>query len=208
MKIERIGDNIIRVTITYNDLEERNVDLESLNYNSPAAQEFFWDLMEQAEEQLGFSLADSQLIIEPVPDSDEGFVINITRIDDEGEFESIHKYIKNRMKKSDLRVKKKSRRVSSPFLIYSFKSMDDMSELARRLEMHYSGESTLYRCGDSYYLLLTKSGLHTYGVRMFELLLAEYGVKITNNSFMEGYLNEHGEKIVESNALEVLRRFY
>ena len=49
---------------------------------------------------------------------------------------------------------------------------------------------------------------HTYGVRMFELLLAEYGVKITNNSFMEGYLNEHGEKIIESNALEVLRRFY
>lgn len=94
MKIERIGDNIIRVTITYNDLEERNVDLNALNYNSPAAQEFFWDLMEQAEEQLGFSLADSQLIIEPVPDSDEGFVINITRIDDEGEFESIHKYIK------------------------------------------------------------------------------------------------------------------
>ena len=40
MKIERIGDNIIRVTITYSDLEERNVDLNALNYNSPAAQEF------------------------------------------------------------------------------------------------------------------------------------------------------------------------
>src|SRR5690606_20883542 len=148
MKIERIGDNIIRVTITYSDLEERNVDLNALNYNSPAAQEFFWDLMEQAEEQLGFSLADSQLIIEPVPDSDEGFVINITRIDDEGEFESIHKYIKNRMRRSDLRVKKRSRRVSSPFLVYAFRSIDDICELARRLETRYSGESTLYRCKD------------------------------------------------------------
>ena len=86
--------------------------------------------------------------------------------------------------------------------------MDDISELAGRLEMHYSGESTLYRCGDSYYLLLTKSGLHSYGMRMFELVLAEYGVKITNNSFMEGYLSEHGEKIIENDALEVLRRFY
>ena len=38
MKIERIGDNIIRVTITYRDLEERNVDLNALNYNSPASQ--------------------------------------------------------------------------------------------------------------------------------------------------------------------------
>ncbi|HOQ07952.1 MAG TPA: adaptor protein MecA [Clostridiales bacterium] len=208
MKIERIGDNIIRVTITYNDLEERNVDLNALNYNSPAAQEFFWDLMEQAEEQLGFSLADAQLIIEPVPDSDEGFVINITRIDDDGEFESIHKYIRNRMRRSDLRVKKRSRRISSPFLIYAFRSMDDICELARRLEMHYSGESTLYRCKDSYYLILTKSGLHSYGMKMFELMLSEYGVKVPNINFMEGYLNEHGEKIIENNALEVLRMYY
>jgi hypothetical protein len=42
MKIEKIGDNIIRVTISYNDLEERNVDLNALNYNTPAAQEFLY----------------------------------------------------------------------------------------------------------------------------------------------------------------------
>jgi adapter protein MecA 1/2 len=208
MKIERIGDNIIRVTITYNDLEERNVDLNALNYNSPAAQEFFWDLMEQAEEQLGFNLTDSQLIIEPVPDSDEGFVINITRVDEDGEFESIHKYIRNRMKKSDLRLKKKSRRISSPLLVYSFRSLDDICELADKLDLHYSGESSLYRCRDLYYLTLSKSGLLSPSLKMFELMLAEYGTKITNINFMEGYLNEHGEKIVESNALEVLRRFY
>jgi len=208
MKIERIGENIIRVTITYNDLEERNVDLNTLNYNTPAAQEFFWDLMEQAEEQLGFSLTDSQLIIEPVPDSDNGIVINITKLDDDGEFESIHKYIRNRMKRSDLRVKKKSRRVSSPLLIYSFKSMEDISGLAEKLDMHYSGESTLYKCRDTYYLTLTKSGLLSSDMKMFELMLAEYGTKIANANFIEGYLNEYGQKIIESNALEVLRDFY
>ncbi len=208
MKIERIGDNIIRVTITYSDLEERNVDLNALNYNSPAAQEFFWDLMEQAEEQLGFNLTDSQLIIEPVPDSDEGFVINITKVDEEGEFESIHKYIKNRMKKSDLRVKRKARRVSSPLLIYTFRSLNDICELADRLDLHYSGESTLYRCRDAYYLTLLKSGLLTPSMKMFDMMLAEYGTKISNNNFIEGYLNEYGEIIIEGNALEVLREFY
>lgn len=208
MKIERIGDNIIRVTITYSDLEERNVDLNALNYNSPAAQEFFWDLMEQAEEQLGFNLTDSQLIIEPVPDSDEGFVINITKVDEEGEFESIHKYIKNRMKKSDLRVKRKARRVSSPLLIYTFRSLNDICELADRLDLHYSGESTLYRCRDAYYLTLLKSGLLTPSMKMFDMMLAEYGTKISNINFIEGYLNEYGEIIIEGNALEVLREFY
>ncbi len=208
MKIERISENIIRVTITYTDLEERNVDLNALNYNTPAAQEFFWDLMEQAEDQLGFSLTDSQLIIEPVPDSNDGFVINITKVDEDGEFESIHKYIKNRMKKSDLRVKKKSRKVSSPLLIYSFRSLNDISELAEKLDMHYSGETTLYKCRDTYYLTLAKNGLLSSDMKMFELMLAEYGTKISNINFIEGYLNEYGEKIIEYNALEVLQKFY
>lgn len=208
MKIEKISENIIKVTISYNDLEERNVDLNALNYNTPAAQEFLWDLMEQAEEQLGFNLTDSQLIIEPVPDSNEGFVITITRIDEDGEFESIHKYIKNRMKKSDLRVKKKSRKVSSPLMIYSFKSLNDICELANKLDMHYSGESTLYRCRDTYYLSLTRSGLLSSDIKMFEVMLAEYGTRNANTNFIEGYLNEYGEKIIEYNALEVLRRFY
>ncbi|NLK86153.1 MAG: adaptor protein MecA [Clostridiaceae bacterium] len=208
MKIEKISDNIIRVTISYNDLEERNVDLNALNYNTPAAQEFLWDLMEQAEEQLGFNLTDSQLIIEPVPDTEEGFVITITRIDEDGEFESIHKYIKSRMKKSDLRVKKKSRKVSSPLLLYSFRALNDICDLADKLDMHYSGESTLFRCRDTYYLSLTRSGLLSSDVKMFELMLAEYGTKIANTNFFEGYLNEYGEKIIEYNALEVLRRFY
>lgn len=208
MKIEKISENIIKVTISYNDLEERNVDLNALNYNTPAAQEFLWDLMEQAEEQLGFNLTDSQLIIEPVPDSTDGFVITITRVDEDGEFESIHKYIKNKMKKSDLRVKKKSRKISSPLLVYSFRALNDICELADKLDMHYSGESTLYRCRDTYYLSLTKSGLISADVKMFELMLAEYGTKIANTNFIEGYLNEYGEKIIEYNALEVLRKFY
>lgn len=208
MKIEKISENIIKVTISYNDLEERNLDLNALNYNTPAAQEFFWDLMEQAEEQLGFNLSDSQLIIEPIPDSNEGFVITITRIDEDGEFESIHKYIKSRMKKSDLRVKKKGRRICSPIFIYSFKNIDDICGLAGKLEVLYNGESTLYKCRDTYYLTLTRSGLSPANSKMFELILNEYGLKTPNVSFFDGYLNEYGEKIIEYNALDVLKRFY
>lgn len=208
MKIEKISDNIIKVTVSYNDLEDKNIDLDTLNYNTPAAQEFFWDLMVQAEEQLGFSLSDSQLIIEPMPNSDEGIVITITRIDEDGEFESIHKYIKSRMKKSDLRVKKKGRKVCSPLMIYSFKTLNDVCALAVKLEKMYSGDSTLYKQGEAYYLALTKSGLVPADVKLFELILNEYGIKIANTNFYEGYLNEYGDKVIESNALEILKKFY
>ncbi|MEN6315623.1 MAG: adaptor protein MecA [Clostridiaceae bacterium] len=208
MKIEKISESTIKVTISLNDLKERNVDLNTLNYNTPAAQEFFWDLMEQAEVQLGFNLSDSQLIIEPVPDSSNGFVITITRIDEDGDFESIQKYIKSRMRKSDLRVKKKSRKVCSALLIYAFKNIDDVCELAGKLENIYSGESTLYRCRNTYYLTLTRSGLVAANLKLFELMLNEYGTKVSNVSFFEGYLNEYGEKVIESGALNILKQYF
>jgi adapter protein MecA 1/2 len=145
MKIEKINENKIKITLSLNDLEERNIDLESLNINSPATQELFWDMMEQAEIELGFNASDSQLCIEAVPDSQDGFIITITKLDEDGDFESIHKYIKNRFRKSDLSVKKKSRKVCSTISVYSFKDFDDICALRKtvnsytRVKAHYTG---------------------------------------------------------------------
>jgi adapter protein MecA 1/2 len=208
MKIEKINENMIKVTISLNDLEERHIDLNALNYNSPAAQELFWDMMEQAEEQFGFNLSDSQLIIEPIPDSNEGFIITITKLDEDGDFESIQKYIKSKLKKSDLKIKKKSRKICSTVIIYSFYSIDDVCALSKKMESMYSGDSTLYKCKDTYYLAMTRSGLAPTDSKVFEIYLNEYGKKVSNINFFEGYLNEYGEKIIDSNALEILRKYF
>lgn len=208
MKIEKINENMIKVTISLNDLEERNIDLNALNYNSPAAQELFWDMMEQAEEQFGFNLSDSQLIIEPIPDSNQGFIITITRLDEDGDFESIQKYIKSKLKKSDLKIKKKSRKVCSTIIIYSFCNIDDVCALSKKMENIYSGDCTLYKCRDTYYLVMTRNTLSIPDSKVFEIYLNEYGKKVTNINFFEGYLNEYGEKIISGNALEVLRQYF
>ncbi len=208
MKIEKINENKIKVTISLNDLEERNIDLNSLNYNSPAAQELFWDMMERAEVEFGFDTADSQLCIEAAPDSREGFIITITKLDEEGDFESIQKYIKNRFKKSDLKVKRKNRRICSAIMIYSFSNFDDVCALTEKITPIYSGDSTLYKIKEVYYLVLTKNTFNTLDIKGFETLLSEYGRKISNVSFYEGYLNEYGTRIIEYNALEIIRSYF
>ncbi|MCX7842894.1 MAG: adaptor protein MecA [Clostridia bacterium] len=208
MRIEKINENKIKVTISLNDLEERNIDLGSLNYNSPAAQELFWDMMEQAELQFGFNTTDSQLCIEAVPDSNEGFVVTITKLDDDGDFESIHKYIKNRFRKSELRAKRKNRKICATVVIYCFESFEDMCSACKKLNLIYEGESTLYRYKDAYYLMITRNSFTDNNSKMFEAILNEYGRKISNTSFYEGYLNEHGTRISEYNALEVINRFF
>jgi adapter protein MecA 1/2 len=208
LKMEKINENKIKVTISLDDLEERNIDLDSLNYNSPAAQELFWDMMEQAEVEFGFNISDSQLVIEPTPDIEDGFIIIITKIDEDGDFESIHKYIKNRYKKSDLKSKRKSKKIYSSITIYSFRSFDDLCELSKRIQQIYSGESTLFKYKATYYLLLTRSNFTVSNMELFDIMMSEYSEKVSNASFYEGYLNEYGEIIVSNDAIEIINNYF
>ncbi len=208
MKIERISENMIKVTISLNDLEERNIDFDTLNYNSPAAQELFWDMMEQAEVEFGFNVSDSQLIIEPIPDSDEGFIITITKMDEDGDFESIQKYIKNRFRKSDLKVKKKNPKICSTLMIYSFNNFDDLVGLCKRIDTIYSGDSCLYKYKSIYYLILTRNTFAVTDVKMFDILLSEFGSKVSNVAFYDGYLNEYGTKIIGHGAIETVSTYF
>ncbi|NLM28281.1 MAG: adaptor protein MecA [Clostridiaceae bacterium] len=203
MRIEKINDNKIRIFVTFDDLEERDIDLSSFNYNSPETQELFWDLMEQAELELGFETHESQLCIEAVTDIDQGFVITITKIDEDGDFESIQKFIKNRYRRNDLRIKRKTSSICSTVMIYNLETFEDLCMLAARLEPLYSGDSSVYQCEGSYYLVLRKVDALSQSMNKIENILSEYGDRVANVLFFEGYLNEYGKLMVEHGAINV-----
>lgn len=201
MRIEKINENKIRIFVSFDDLEERDIDLASFNYNSPETQELFWDLMEQAELELGFETHESQLCIEAVTDVEQGFVITITKIDDDGDFESIHKFIKNRYKRNELKFKKKNSSVCSTVMIYNLETFEDLCSLCARLKPIYLGDSSVYQCEGSYYLLLKRMDDVENNPAKIEMILSEYGDRVLNVSFFEGYLNEYGTLMVEKNAI-------
>lgn len=208
MKIERISENKIKITISNQDLSDRNISVDTLNYNSREARELFWDMMQKAELEFGFTTQDAQLCIEATPHSSEEFVITITKIEEEFDdaFHSIQKYIKNKYKKSDLVVKKRSKKISSPLLIYSFHNMQDLKKLTQRILDHYIGHSILYRASNVYYLILYKNAWRsTYPLTP---ILQEYGNRVSYVNFCEGFLNEYATKIATENALNVIAEYY
>lgn len=208
MRIERINENKLRVFISFDDLEDREIDLESFNYNTPETQELFWDLMEQAEVELGFDSMESQLCVEAVTDVDHGFIITITRMDDEGELESIQKFIKGRSKRKEQNVRKKTTVPVSTVMIFGFDDFDAITGACRRVSSLQSGNgSSVWRCEDCYYLVLSGMENPAGNQRRFEDILTEYGDRVLNTSFFEGYLNEYGVCMVPSNALEALTGF-
>lgn len=200
MKIERVGENKIRIFVSYDDLEERDIDLDAFNYNSPETQELFWDLMEQAEIELGFDAQESQLCIEAVSDTDHGFVITITRIEEDSDFESIQKFIKNRYRKKDL-SRKKSQKICSTLLIYAVEGFDDLCRLCRLINPLYTGSSRAYVLDSSYYLVLGGIEGNVSNRRQFDSILSEYADKMQNVDFLEGYLNEYGKKLLSEDAI-------
>lgn len=206
MRIERINENKLRVFLSFDDLEDRDIDLETFNYNTPETQELFWDLMEQAEVELGFDAMESQLCVEAVTDVDHGFVITITRMDDEGEFESIQKFIKNRYKRKDLTPRKKATALVSTVSIWSFADFDAMASACRHIAGRHTGSSSAWKSADGYHLVLYGAETPEGGLRRFEDILSEHGDKVGNTGFFEGWLNEYATRLIPADAVAALAR--
>jgi adapter protein MecA 1/2 len=205
VKIEKITENIFRVTITVNDLEQRHLDINSIDINSPQTIALFNDLMEQVASQFGFDFSGTQLIIDPVPNIDNSFDVTITKIDEEFNFESLHKYINKRYTKSEIGIKKKTVHLLTNMLAYAFKTFDDVCSLSANIYGIYTGNSSLYKCDGQYYLLLSRNHVKIHNERAFECNLSEFGVKISNPATFEGYLNERGVMLIEDRAVERMK---
>lgn len=208
MKIEKIDDNKIKVILTLKDLKERNIDLTSLSYNSPQTQKLFMDMMLLAESEHGFLIGDSQIFIEAVPIPPEGFEIIVSKVDDDKEFESIHKYIKSKLKKSDLYSKKKAKNLSVNVFIYCFSSFDNLCQGVKLISSDYVGESVVYKYKNYYYLVFSKNYKINPDFQSIEMSLNEFGEKVSNSAFFEGFLDEHSEKLIAENAIGIIKEYF
>jgi adapter protein MecA 1/2 len=215
MRIERISYNKIKVTLSVNDLERWNVTADNLSYNSPQAQEMFWDMMRKAEDETGFIVHDSKLVIEATPSKSGGFIIFVTRLEGDDELESLQKFIKSRFRKSELRVKKKNKRPDPLFAIYIFNDFEDVRLASSRIQSMYTENSSLYKYKNCYYLMLFSDKVldevNVNGVENVEILctiLSDYGARALNHSITEGLLNEYGELIIKNIAIETLNKHF
>lgn len=66
MKIEKITENKIRITLNIDDLKEKNIDFHSFMSNSIEAQDIFIDMLKEAEEKVGFKTEDYKILLEAI----------------------------------------------------------------------------------------------------------------------------------------------
>lgn len=196
MKIEKLTENKIRITLNLNDLEEEHIDLHSFMSNSPESQALFYNLLNQAEKEVGFYTKDYKLMIEAIAIPEGNFILTVTRLPEKEQ------------SKKQVKIKRKTSTVNEGLVIYSFNSFDDYCEFCKYLSLHLKSENylklkkvSLCLYNAKYYLCIHINKSNLPIVKAINCEISEFGNSVNNPDLFERKLLEYGKVIFKTNAI-------
>ena len=196
MKIEKLTENKIRITLNLNDLEEEHIDLHSFMSNSPESQALFYNLLNQAEKEVGYYTKDYKLMIEAIAIPEGNFILTVTRLPEKEQ------------SKKQVKIKRKTSTVNEGLVIYSFNSFDDYCEFCKYLSLHLKSESylklkkvSLCLYNSKYYLCIHINKSNLPIVKAINCEISEFGNSVNNPDLFERKLLEYGKVIFKTNAI-------
>lgn len=192
MKIEKLNENKIRITLDMNDLAEKDIDFHAFMSNPIESQNLFLDMLEQAEKEVGFQTRDCKIMLEAIAMSDGVFVLTVTRVQPE-------------MVKADTPVKRKvkiRRKIKNidcnKCAIFEFMNFDDFYDFCTSLSTEAMstisksiGSSKLYCYNSKYYLIVDKIANDQSLIKHFCSSILEFGKLVSNSSTYRGTISEH-----------------
>lgn len=204
MRIEKLTENKIRFILNMDDLKAKNIDFHSFMSNSIESQDLFLDMLEQAEEEIGFKTDNYKLIIEAVATSDGNFILTVTRIaediPDKGKI---------------INQKANNTLPSKALSIYSFKSFDDFSKFCTYISTILSPtvnsrlkNSSLYLLDSTYYFILKNIRMNIKDYNCFCSAIAEFATHIKNADLIERKIKEYGKLIIENSAVSTSLKYF
>ena len=209
MKIEKISENQIKLTLTKNDLKDNNIKIEELVKPSDKVQELFRNLMEKAFSECGFEVDNTPLMVEATPISIDGLIIIVTKLPENDAGNGAMSLISQnrdlrRYKKKGISHLESTHLSEDNIMIYSFICLDDVINASMRISKMFSGYSELFGYEKRYFLLLQSDVEHQKNDENIESALNEYGTKYASNVLSKYFLVEHGETIVHNPAVKIL----
>lgn len=201
MKIEKLNDDKIRITLNMEDLKEQDIDFQSFMSNPIESQDLFMYMLEKAEKEVGFVTDDYRVMIEALATSSGTFVLTVTRINPEKQ--------RNTYKPRKINIKRKISAVNAEKAIYCFDSFDEFLEYCKFLKndilQHlddFASFSKLYEYNNNYYLVLEDIHMNTHLLKSFTSGITEFAHFVNDSDLFESKLLEYGNIIFENNAIK------
>jgi len=211
MKFEKLSENKLRITLSLKDLEEKHIDFHDFMSNSLETQDLFLNMLEEAEEQIGFKTKNYRVKIEALAMTDMDFVVTITRIVPEQEKSRLIGSHTNKK----FKVRRKQIKTELKQAIYRFNSFDDyclfIQYLARynpEIITNISQDSFVYAYKAQYYLVLSNINTSYNDISKFYNSIVEFATYINPSNLFIYKLSECGKLVIKNNALQTALKYF
>jgi adapter protein MecA 1/2 len=210
LEIEKLSDTQVKFILNESDLIERNIKMSELAYGSDKTQGLFREMLEKALVECDFDVDNVPLMIEAIPMTSNSIVIIVTKVSNHNEIEDKFNLIpdskeKNKFKSNGF-VEQDQHDANSNLSVFSFSSLDDVSNCCKRLYGNFVGIDILFKKKDVFILYLEASS-KSVNIKNIDLLLCEYGYKHVANNISLNYLYEHCEVLIKENAIDIFTKY-
>ena len=204
MKIEKLTEDKIRITLNLEDLKSKNIDFHSFMANSQETQNLFLEMLDEVEKEIGFVTRNYKLSIEAIATQNGNFILTITRLPES-----------NLNSHKKIHIKRKSINTDHPIIVYQFNTFDDFCLLCDFIKNneHFNemisllNKTSLYYY-KNYYLILENIYLDSQALKNICSVFSEFGKYIHDSNLFEKKLKEYGAVIIKENAIDTIIERY
>ncbi|ABV62700.1 MULTISPECIES: genetic competence negative regulator [Bacillus] len=193
MRLERLNYNKIKIFLTLDDLTDRGLTKEDLWKDSFKVHQLFKDMMNEANQELGFE-ASGPIAVEVFSLQAQGMVVIVTKSqqDDADDDEFDEDYIEMQVKLDE-----------SHHVLYQFASFEDVIQLSHSLNRIGLLGGTVYHYEGQYFLSL--DDFEELSADTVISILAEFGSPTTLTIHR---LKEYGKVIMQDDAVKTIQMYF
>jgi adapter protein MecA 1/2 len=200
MRLERLNQDKIRIFLTFDDLLERGINKEDIWHDIPKVHDLFNDMMDQAYQELAFEVS-GPVAVEVFNLPAQGMVVIVTK--GKGYFES-----SQGEKDEDLNDEFYELEVTldeSDDVMFSFKELDDIIQVAHKLQPFIEDGGKLYHYNDRYLLLFEDISLEESVYELIIAILSEFGEPSMTSKYV---LDEYAKSVIKDQAIQTLCKHF
>ena len=193
MKIEKLNENKLKITLDINDLKKRNLDVKSFVSNTPESQDLFWDVMQEAEREYGFNVDESMVYVEAHISSTGNFTLIITK-SKSAPAPVLHQKIKPTPQ--SYKLKRKEFSDSFDNVLFEFASIEALRDFIEIANILNYQKVVLYSLNEKFYLLVGNC---------FDKTILEYSSRVLDKNAILATISEYGKELYKDLDLSKIK---
>lgn len=232
MEYKRIDENTIRCIVTEEDMESFGLNLDEFLSHSGRSDEFLQYIVSEARDELGYQNDKGIVSMRLEVLSDKRISITFGSGNEKQVREQVLKYLKelaesrimeeigklfgekqktahpektNQTQQAESQARQQND-LNEPYRIYCFASLRDIISYCQAVGLKQPIRSHLYKEKESYYLIVERYRISEYHFNLLTAVAFDYGKVVAGQEHLYDHLQEHGELLIHSRAIGILRK--